>query len=159
MFRLFSFLSLHLFVIKSKVRFIRSVPIGNISIYAGTARSLFWVMYYTDNIKVWINYLVVIVLDVFHFQSVVLALSNWYGIRNQINLYHVISVACIYFAQVRAEYQNDLSEAVVEIFQPLPKSLWWAFSQSTFFLITEVISEMLPWSEDFYRAAPDFVVH
>lgn len=68
-------------------------------------------MYYTDNIKVWINYLVVIVLDVFHFQSAVLILSNQYDIWNQINLYHLIGVAYVYYAKVRAVSHNDLSKS------------------------------------------------
>lgn len=152
---MFSFLSLHLLVIKNKVRFILSVSTGIISVHAGTATSLFWVMYYTDSIKVWINYLVVIVLAVFHFQSVVLVLSNRYGIWNQINLYHLIWVAYIYYAQVRAVSQNDLSNAFWgDSSASLPSSLWWVF-----FWSTRVICEKLPWSKDFNKAAPDFVTH
>lgn len=68
-------------------------------------------MFYTDNIKVWINYLAVIVLDVFHFQAVVLVLSNRYGIWNQINLCHLTGVAYIYYDKVRAVSDNDLSKS------------------------------------------------
>lgn len=89
-------------------------------------------MYYTDNIKVWINYLVVIVLDVFHFQSVVLVLSNQYDIWNQINLYNLIGIAYTYYAKVGEESHSDLSKAYQgDSLTSLPNSLWWAFFWST----------------------------
>lgn len=42
-----------------------------------------------------------IVLDVFHFQSVVSVLSNQHSIWNEINLYPLTGMAHIYYAEVK----------------------------------------------------------